>query len=97
MRYILQLVFLFVSITCVSQNCKLEINDTDPRTKLKVIRTEFEQIARVNGNPFLVKGQSVGDQRFLKIRYYRYNNFNIRSGSEMEFMLKIQLLKILRG
>jgi hypothetical protein len=87
MRYILNFIFLIISISSIAQDCKLEINDIDPRTKLLIKRTEFEQLARVNGNPFLVKGQSVGDQKFIKIRYYRYNNFEIRSGSEMEFML----------
>lgn len=87
MRYLTSLVLLFFSVICLAQNCKLEIDDIDPRTKLRVVRTEFEQLERVNNNPFLIKAQAVGDQRFIKIRYYRYNNFEIKPGSEMEFML----------
>lgn len=87
MRYLILIGFLALSSITFAQNCKLEINDIDPRTKLKIIRTEFEQLDRINSNPLLVKAQAVGDKKFLKIRYYRYNNFEIRSGSEMEFML----------
>ena len=87
MRYLTSFILMLFSVICIAQNCKLEIDDIDPRTKLRVVRTEFEQLERVNNNPFLIKAQAVGEQRFLKIRYYRYNNFEIKPGSEMEFIL----------
>lgn len=87
MRYLIFIGFLAFSYIGFAQNCKLEINDIDPRTKLRIVRTEFEQLDRINSNPLMVKAQAVGDKKFLKIRYYKYNNFEIRSGSELELIL----------
>lgn len=87
MKFLFTILLSIFAITGYCQNCNLEINDIDPRTNLKILRTEFEQLARVNGNPFLVKAQAIGEKRYLKFRYYRYNNFEIEPGSDLELIL----------
>lgn len=75
------------SVSSFGQKCVLEIDDVDPRTKLPIKRTEDYMLFRLNNNPFTVKGQSVGDKRFLKFRYYMYNSYKIEIGSDLVLTL----------
>ena len=87
MKCILILFLSIITFSGLAQSCKLEIDKVDPRSNLRIVRTEYEHLVRVNNNPFLIKAQAVGDQKFLKIKYYNYNGFEIKSGSNIEFIL----------
>ncbi|MCK4661828.1 MAG: hypothetical protein KAT68_03100 [Bacteroidales bacterium] len=81
-------ILLFISpLISTGQNCKYEKNEVDLNTQLRIKRTEPVTICRVNNQPFLVKAQSIGKNKYLKFRYFRYNNFRILPGSEMVFTL----------
>ena len=87
MRVLYTTLFLFLTFSLYSQNCKYELNEIDAITELKILRTKPVSICRVNSNPFLIKAQCIGDKKFLKVRYYRYNGFTIKSGSDIVFQL----------
>jgi hypothetical protein len=74
--------FIFVGVNLLpvmafSQNCALEVNQTDPVTGAIVKRTEDVSVGRLNSQPLYFKAQSIGQKKFLKMRYFRYGNFNI--------------------
>lgn len=65
--------------------CKYEKDEIDAITELKVRITQQIQLCKVNNAPFLIKAQSIGDRRYLKIRYYRYDNFSILPNTDFTF------------
>ena len=61
-----------------AQSCQLEKNAIDAITETQVKVTQPVTVAKLNNNPLYFKAQSVGSKyRFLKMRYYKYNNFSI--------------------
>ncbi|MFA6403119.1 MAG: hypothetical protein WCX31_16075 [Salinivirgaceae bacterium] len=70
-----------------AQNCSYEKNEIDAVTELTVKRTAAEIMLRINGQPVFVKGQSIGDNKYLKIQYYRYSNYEIQEDREISFVL----------
>ncbi len=81
---IILLNFLFFQANA-QKACKYEKNEIDAITELKIRITQQIQICKVNNAPFLIKAQSIGDRRYLKIRYYRYDNFSILPNTDFTF------------
>lgn len=84
---IISLMFgVLVSIGVFSQKCRYEIDRIDAITELVIKRTEPIQITELNGQPLFIKGQCIGDKKYLKVRYYRYNGFTIQEMLPLEIL-----------
>ena len=71
-----------------AQSCQLEKNAIDAITETQVKVTQPVTVAKLNNNPLYFKAQSVGSKyRFLKMRYYKYNNFSIDESREISLRL----------
>ncbi|RLD63781.1 MAG: hypothetical protein DRJ01_02820 [Bacteroidetes bacterium] len=81
------ILFLFSSSAFSQKKCKYEKNEIDALTELRIIRTIPVSICRVNGQPFYFKAQAIGNRKYLKLKYFRYNNFKIKDNSELIFTL----------
>lgn len=82
------LVFLiFQSNNCKAQKCSYEKNVIDGVTNVAIKRTNPEILLRLNNQPLYIKAQSIGNNKYLKIRYYKYNNFSIQENKEISFIL----------
>ncbi|MBE9469024.1 MAG: hypothetical protein IMY72_11995 [Bacteroidetes bacterium] len=82
------IILIFISISAFSQKkCKYEKNAIDALTELRIIRTVPVSICRVNGQPFYFKAQTIGDRKYLKLKYFRYNDFKIKDNTELTFTL----------
>lgn len=77
---------IFISTVSHAQKCRYEIETVDADTELQVKRTEPVDVIRVNNQPFLIKAQCIGARKYMKIRYYRYNGFEIRSAESIEII-----------
>ena len=87
-KNILIIIFLFVSVSVFSQKkCKYEKNEIDALTELRIVRTLPVSICRVNGQPFYFKAQAIGDRKYLKLKYFRYNSFKIKDNTDLIFSL----------
>lgn len=67
-----------------AQNCTYEVNLVDPSTGAVVKRTSDVAIGKLNRQPFYVKTQCIGKNKYLKIRYYCYDNFFISDKHPMK-------------
>lgn len=72
------------------QKCHYEKDMIDAATELPVKRTEPIEMATVNDHPLYMKAQCIGSHKYLKIRYYRYNSFEIRSSEPFEIIFDDQ-------
>ncbi|MCK5822884.1 MAG: hypothetical protein KAG95_02710 [Bacteroidales bacterium] len=82
------IILFFISTFAFSQKkCKYEKNEIDALTDLRIIRTIPVSICRVNGQPFYFKAQTIGNRKYLKLKYFRYNNYKIKDNSELIFTL----------
>lgn len=70
------------------QKCHYEKEMIDAETELQIKRTEYVDIMRVNNQPFLIKAQCIGSRKYMKIRYYRYSGFQIRTNEPIEFFFE---------
>ncbi|MBR2196082.1 MAG: hypothetical protein IJ911_10760 [Salinivirgaceae bacterium] len=71
-----------------AQSCQFEKNAIDAITETQVKVTQPVTVAKLNNNPLYFKAQSVGSKyRFLKMRYYKYNNFSIDESREISLRL----------
>lgn len=78
---------LFFSTFLSAQKCNFEKNEVDAVTDMVVKLTQPLMLARVGGQPIYVKGQSIGSNKYLKIRIYNYSDFDIQEDKEMTFTL----------
>lgn len=86
MNKILSITLLFIfPIFSYSQKCSYEKDKIDENTQLVIKRTAPLTLCKVNGYPFIFKSQQIGDRKYLKLRYYKYNNFSIIEGSKFIF------------
>ncbi|PLX14792.1 MAG: hypothetical protein C0599_18135 [Salinivirgaceae bacterium] len=81
---VLSITLLFNTVQ--AQKCRYEIDEIDSKTEMPIKRTEPIELARVNNQPLLIKAQCIGPNKYLKIRYYRYNGFEIRDNEIFEFI-----------
>ena len=71
-----------------AQSCQFEKNTIDAITETQVKVTQPVTVAKLNNNPLYFKAQSVGSKyRFLKMRYYKYNDFSIDESREISLRL----------
>jgi hypothetical protein len=88
-RPIMVAVVMSACVRAVSaQSCSLEKNTIDAITEAQIKVTQPVTVAKLNNNPLYFKAQSVGSKyRFLKMRYYKYNNFSIDESREIGLRL----------
>lgn len=69
------------------QKCNYEKNEIDALTELLVKRTGPAMLLRINGQPMYAKGQSIGENKYLKLLFYKYNDFSFQETREVGFVL----------
>ena len=79
------ILFLLIPVLSQGQRCNYEKDKVDEETKMVIRRTAPVTLCKLNGHPFIFKSQQIGDRKYLKLRYYRYNNFSIIEGSKFIF------------
>jgi len=86
------LLFLFVLLVnlAAAQKCNYEKNEIDGLTELLVKRTAPLMLTRINGQPLYVKAQSIGTNKYLKLVFYKYNDFTFLEEREVSFILSNQ-------
>ncbi len=80
-------VIILLSVKAEAQKCNLEKNEIDALTELVIKRTAPEMLMRVKGQPLYVKAQCIGTNKYLKIVFYKYNNFSFQEQREVGFKL----------
>ena len=70
-----------------AQKCSLEKNEIDALTEFVIKRTAPEMILRLNGQPLYVKAQCIGPHKYLKILFYKYNDFSFEEDREIGLVL----------
>lgn len=88
-RFAIVAAVLLVGAQAVNaQSCQFEKNAIDAITETQVKVTQPVTVAKLNNNPLYFKAQSIGSKyRFLKMRYYKYNNFSIDESREISLRL----------
>lgn len=88
-RFAIAAAVLLVGAQVVNaQSCQFEKNAIDAITETQVKVTQPVTVAKLNNNPLYFKAQSIGSKyRFLKMRYYKYNNFSIDESREISLRL----------
>lgn len=88
-RFAIAVAVLLVGAQAVNaQSCQFEKNAIDAITETQVKVTQPVTVAKLNNNPLYFKAQSIGSKyRFLKMRYYKYNNFSIDESREISLRL----------
>jgi hypothetical protein len=86
LKYIILLLSLLFINYVNAQKCKYEIDQLDAKTELQIKRTEPIELVRVNNQPLLMKAQCIGEKKYLKVRYYQYNGFEIRDSEIFEII-----------
>lgn len=69
------------------KECKYEKNEIDGVTELRIKITSTVQVGKLNNAPLLFKAQSIGDRKYLKMRYYCYDNYILEPNSSIVFTL----------
>ncbi len=70
-----------------AQKCKYEKNEIDGLMEIPIKLTKPELLCRIDNQPIFVKTQCIGTNKYLKIRYYRYQDFIIQEDKEISFVL----------
>lgn len=86
MRFIGLIITLFVIKSLAGQKCHYEKDMIDAVTEMQIKRTEPIEMATVNEHPLYMKAQCIGPHKYLKIRYFRYNSFEIRAEEPFEIV-----------
>lgn len=86
--FVLAIALLAVAQNVNAQGCQFEKNSIDAITESQIKITQPVTLAKLNNNPLYFKAQSIGSKyRFLKMRYYKYNNFSIDESREISLRL----------
>lgn len=83
----LLLLLLFNSVGVNAQKCNYEKNEVDALTELTIKRTEPEFLCRISGQPLYAKAQCIGKNKYLKLVFYRFNDFMFDEDREVSFIL----------
>ncbi|MBR5958079.1 MAG: hypothetical protein IKZ99_06925 [Salinivirgaceae bacterium] len=87
-RFIVAAILITVAQTVSAQSCQYEKNIIDALTEARIKVTQPITLAKMNNNPLYFKAQSVGMRyRFLKMKYYKYEDFTINEEREIAFRL----------
>lgn len=80
-------VFILLGNIVFAQKCNYEKNEIDALTELLVKRTAPELVCRINGQPLYAKAQCIGQNKYLKLLFYRFNDFSFQEDREVSFIL----------
>ncbi|NOZ46596.1 MAG: hypothetical protein GXO79_07410 [Chlorobi bacterium] len=84
-KKLLIIFLIFSPFFATGQKCFYEKDIVDETSQLLVRRTEPVVLCKINGHPFYFKSQQIGDRKYLKLRYFKYNSFSIIEGSKFIF------------
>lgn len=87
---LLVILFTVVCLPSVAQKCNFEKNEIDALTELLVKRTGPTLLLRINGQPLYAKAQCIGTHKYLKLLFYKYNDFTFQEQREVGFVLSNQ-------
>jgi hypothetical protein len=71
----------------LAQKCNYEKNEIDALTELLVKRTAPAMLLRINGQPLYAKAQCIGDNKYLKLLFYKFNDYSFQEDREVTFVL----------
>lgn len=77
----------FLTLNLLGQKCNYEKNEIDGLLEVPIKRTGPQKLCRINNQPVYVKAQCIGDNKYLKIMYYKYDGFHIQEDREISFIL----------
>jgi len=77
----------FSSLNLSAQKCNYEKNEIDGLTELIIKRTAPVLLTRIEGQPLYAKGQCIGQNKYLKLIFYKYNGFSFQEQREIGFIL----------
>lgn len=86
LQFIISVSIVLIFNSANAQKCRYDIDHLDAKTEMQIKRTEPIEIARINNQPLLMKAQCIGPNKYLKVRYYRYNGFEIRDTEIFEII-----------
>lgn len=91
-RFILKssvILFIIFSMVnpAIAQKCNYEKNEIDGLLEVPIKRTVSSKLCRIENQPVFVKAQCIGDNKYLKIRYFKYDGFTIQTDREIGFVL----------
>lgn len=81
------LIVLGSPVVLQAQKCNYEKNEIDALTELVVKRTAPVMLVRIKGQPLYVKAQCIGTNKYLKVLFYKYNNFSFKEDREIGLIL----------
>lgn len=81
------LILIFFTQYINAQKCNYEKNEIDGLLEVPIKRTSPEMLVRIDNQPFYVKAQCIGDNKYLKLIYYKYNDFAIKDDREIGLIL----------
>jgi len=88
LKYLLFLTVLaFLTPNTLAQKCNYEKNEIDGLLEIPIKRTASEMLCRIDNQPFYIKAQCIGDNKYLKLIYYKYNGFVIKDDREIGLIL----------
>jgi len=93
MKIIQITLFFFIIISFnqgLAQKCRYGKIEIDAVTEMVVKRTEPVEVTEVNDQPLFMKAQCIGENKYLKVRYYRYNSFTINASEPFEIIFNDQ-------
>lgn len=90
-NFTIVLLLIIISITtsnqALSQKCKYEKNEIDGLLEVPIKLTEQQLLCRIDNQPIYAKAQCIGTNKYLKIRYFKYNDFIIQDDKEIAWIL----------
>lgn len=87
-KYLPLILYLFILMpTIQAQKCNYEKNEIDGLLELPIKRTAPEMLLRIDNQPFYVKTQCIGSNKYIKLIYYKYNGFSIQDDREIGLIL----------
>lgn len=83
----LSIIFMIIFSGVSAQKCNYEKNEIDALTELVVKRTEPQLLCRINGQPLFAKAQCIGTNKYLKLVFYKFNDYSFQEDREVGFRL----------
>lgn len=70
-----------------AQKCNYEKNEIDGLLEVPIKLTGPYKLCRLENQPIYFKAQCIGDNKYIKIRYYNYDSFTLQKDREIGFVL----------
>ncbi|MDA3891918.1 MAG: hypothetical protein PF517_09680 [Salinivirgaceae bacterium] len=71
----------------VAQKCNYEKNEIEALTEMVLKRTSPQLLCRISGQPLYAKAQCIGTNKYLKLQFYKFNDFSFQEDREVGFIL----------